>query len=137
MYRTKDVRKAIIPKFDSSKQDLFVHWYKLFCSTWAVGCSSCPPYESAQEDIIYGAWWMLLQVNAPWIVSCLVRFTLHSFFRERFLRVPKRYSAVEGCPPNAGYPQAPSPCKCNPPPHPPPAKLGVLQPFKTSWLENT
>ena len=29
----KDFRKATIPKFDSAKQDSFVHWYKLFCST--------------------------------------------------------------------------------------------------------
>ncbi|KAI2495081.1 hypothetical protein MHU86_19436 [Fragilaria crotonensis] len=36
----KDFRKASIPKFDSSKNDSFVHWYKLFCSTclqWECG----------------------------------------------------------------------------------------------------
>jgi hypothetical protein len=52
----KDFRKANIPKFDSSRNDSFVHWYKLFCSTclqWGVWC---PPYESAQEDSIHGKW---------------------------------------------------------------------------------
>jgi hypothetical protein len=37
--RFKDFRKATIPKFDSSKNDSFVHWFKLFCSTclqWGV-----------------------------------------------------------------------------------------------------
>lgn len=33
----KDFCKASIPKFDSSKNDLFVHWYnKLFCSTCLI-----------------------------------------------------------------------------------------------------
>jgi hypothetical protein len=50
----KDFRKASIPRFDASKNDSFVHWYKLFCSTclqWGVWC---PLYESAQEDSIHG-----------------------------------------------------------------------------------
>ena len=29
----KDFQKANIPRFDSQKQDLFVHWYMFFCST--------------------------------------------------------------------------------------------------------
>ena len=59
----KDFRKAVIPKFDSQCQDSFVHWYKLFCSTclqWGVWC---PPYESAQEDMVHGAWWNLLPAS--------------------------------------------------------------------------
>lgn len=56
----KDFRKITIPKFDASKNDSFVHWYKLLVSTclqWGVWC---PPYESIQEDNIYGCWWTSL-----------------------------------------------------------------------------
>ena len=31
--RYKDFRKASFQKFDSSQQDSFIHWYKLFCAT--------------------------------------------------------------------------------------------------------
>jgi hypothetical protein len=44
----EDFRKASIPKFDLSRNDSFVHWYKLFCSTclqWGVWC---PPYDPRQ-----------------------------------------------------------------------------------------
>jgi hypothetical protein len=47
----KDFWKAQIPKFDS-----FVHWYKLFCSKCLQWVVWCPPYESAKEDAIHGAW---------------------------------------------------------------------------------
>ena len=56
----KDFRKVVIPKFDASKNDSFVHWYKLLVSTclqWGVWC---PPYESVQEENIYGCWWTSL-----------------------------------------------------------------------------
>jgi hypothetical protein len=56
----KDFRKVVIPKFDASRNDSFVHWYKLLVSTclqWGVWC---PPYESVQEENIYGCWWTSL-----------------------------------------------------------------------------
>ena len=56
----KDFRKVTIPKFDASRNDSFVHWYKFLVSTclqWGVWC---PPYESVEEDNVHGCWWMLL-----------------------------------------------------------------------------
>ena len=56
----KDFRKVVIPTFNASKNDSFVHWYKLLVSTclqWGVWC---PPYESVQEENIYGCWWLSL-----------------------------------------------------------------------------
>ena len=41
--RFKDFRKAIIPKFDSSRNDSFIHWYKLFCSICLQWGIWCPP----------------------------------------------------------------------------------------------
>jgi hypothetical protein len=100
----KDFRKAIIPKFDSSKQDSFVHWYKLFCSTclqWGVWC---PPYESAQEDNIYGAWWVLLPASVRTVDRFMSGLIYSALILERtFPEGSKEISAVEGCPPNAGY----------------------------------
>jgi hypothetical protein len=55
----KDFRKVVIPKFEAGKNS-FVHWYKILVSTclqWGVWC---PPYESVQEDNIYGCWWLML-----------------------------------------------------------------------------
>ncbi len=100
----KDFRKAVIPKFDSQRQDSFVHWYKLFCSTclqWGVWC---PPYESAQEDMVHGAWWNLLPASvrqADRFMSGLIYSAL--ILDSTFPAGTKEYSAVEGCPPNAGY----------------------------------
>ena len=100
----KDFRKATIPKFDSSKQDSFVHWYKLFCSTclqWGVWC---PPYESAQEDNIHGSWWTLLPASvraADRFMSGLIYSAL--ILDTTFPTGSKELNAVEGCPPNAGY----------------------------------
>ncbi|KAI2491619.1 hypothetical protein MHU86_22936 [Fragilaria crotonensis] len=100
----KDFRKAVIPKFDSQRQDSFVHWYKLFCSTclqWGVWC---PPYESAQEDMVHGAWWNLLPASvrqADRFMSGLIYSAL--ILDSTFPAGTREYSAVEGCPPNAGY----------------------------------
>lgn len=100
----KDFRKAIIPKFDSLKQDSFVHWYKMFCSTclqWGVWC---PPYESAQEDNIYGAWWMLLPASVRTVDRFMSGLIYSALILEKtFPEGSKEISAVEGCPPNAGY----------------------------------
>lgn len=100
----KDFRKAVIPKFDSQRQDSFVHWYKLFCSTclqWGVWC---PPYESAQEDMVHGAWWNLLPASvrqADRFMSGLIYSAL--ILDSTFPAGTREFSAVEGCPPNAGY----------------------------------
>jgi hypothetical protein len=49
----KDFRKASIPKFDPSKNASFVHWCKLFCSTFLQWGVWCPSYESAHENSIH------------------------------------------------------------------------------------
>jgi hypothetical protein len=100
----KDFRKATIPKFDSSKNDSFVHWFKLFCSTclqWGVWC---PPYESAQEDSIHGAWWPWLPASVrekDSFMSGLIYTALNQ--ESTFPSGSREQSAVEGCPPQAGY----------------------------------
>ena len=119
----KDFRKASIPKFDSSKNDSFVHWYKLFCSTclqWGVWC---PPYESAQEDSIHGKWWSWLPASVrknDSFMSGLIYTALTQV--STFPSGSREQSAVEGCPP-------PSRVSCgvfvvSPPP--PPPSLSVL-----------
>jgi hypothetical protein len=100
----KDFRKASIPKFDSSKNDSFVHWYKLFCSTclqWGVWC---PPYESAQEDSLHGKWWTLLPASVrekDAFMSGLIYTALNQ--ESTFPNGSREQGAVEGCPPQAGY----------------------------------
>jgi hypothetical protein len=102
--RFKDFRKATIPKFDSSKNDSFVHWFKLFCSTclqWGVWC---PTYESAQEDSIHGAWWPCLPASVrekDSFMSGLIYTALNQ--ESTFPSGSREQSAVEGCPPQAGY----------------------------------
>ena len=100
----KDFRKAIIPKFDLLKQDSFVHWYKMFCCTCLQWGIWCPPCESAQEDNIYGAWWMLLPASVRTndrFMSGLIYSAL--ILEKTFPEGSKEISAVEGGPPNAGY----------------------------------
>ena len=100
----KDFRKASIPKFDSSKNDSFVHWFKLFCSTclqWGVWC---PPYESAEEDSIHGKWWNLLPASVrekDAFMSGLIYTALCQ--DSTFPSGSREQGAVEGCPPQAGY----------------------------------
>jgi hypothetical protein len=100
----KDFRKASIPKFDSSKNDSFVHWYKLFCSTclqWGVWC---PPYESAEEDSIHGKWWNSLPASVraqDAFMSGLIYTALNQ--ESTFPSGSREHAAVEGCPPQAGY----------------------------------
>jgi hypothetical protein len=53
--RYKDFHKTIVQKFDSSHQDSFIHWYKLFCSTCLQWGIWCPPYESVEQDNIHGS----------------------------------------------------------------------------------
>jgi hypothetical protein len=56
----KDFQTASLHKFDLSKQESFIHWYKLFCATCLQWSIWCPPYESVLEDHIHGCWWNLL-----------------------------------------------------------------------------
>ncbi|KAI2506528.1 hypothetical protein MHU86_7938 [Fragilaria crotonensis] len=100
----KDFRKASIPKFDLSKNDSFVHWYKLFCSTclqWGVWC---PPYELAQEDSIHGKWWLWLPASVREKDSFMSGLIYTALTQEStFPNGSREQSAVEGCPPQAGY----------------------------------
>jgi hypothetical protein len=96
----KDFCKANIPKYDSTKNDSFVHWYKLFCSTclqWGVWC---PPYESAQEDSIHGKWWTWLPASVrekDAFMSGLIYTALNQ--DSTFPSGSREQGAVEGCPP--------------------------------------
>ena len=102
--RFKDFRKAEIPKFDSSKNESFVHWYKLFCSTclqWGIWCT---PYESALEDHPHGAWWKMLPMSVRNNESFMAHLIYSVLIRETTFPLNSReHDAVEGCPPNAGY----------------------------------
>ena len=114
----KDFRKASIPKFDSSRNDSFVHWYKLFCSTclqWGVWC---PPYESAQEDSIHGKWWTLLPASVrekDAFMSGLIYTALNQ--ESTFPNGSREQGAVEGCPPS-GISRRVLPLSFAPPPSP-------------------
>ena len=100
----KDFNKIVIPKFDSSRGDSFVQWYKLLvssCLQWGVWC---PPYESVEEDNIYGAWWELL----PQSVRDKESFMGHLIYTllikpETFPHNSKELAAVEGSSANRGF----------------------------------
>jgi hypothetical protein len=100
----KDFRKVTIPKFDASKNDSFVHWYKFLVSTclqWGVWC---PPYESVEEDNVYGSWWNSL----PQSVRDQKSFMGHLLYSllikpETFPSNSRELEAVEGSTANAGY----------------------------------
>ena len=100
----KDFRKVTIPKFDSSKNDSFVHWYKHLVSTCLQWGIWCPPYESIEEDKVYGAWWPLL----PQSVRDQKSFMGHLLYSlllkpETFPANSREMEAVEGSIANAGY----------------------------------
>ncbi|KAI2509024.1 hypothetical protein MHU86_5400 [Fragilaria crotonensis] len=100
----KDFRKITLPKFDSSKNDSFVHWYKLLVSTCLQYGVWCPPYESVEEDNIYGAWWKRL----PQSVKDQEAFMAHLLYTvlirpETFPPNSRELEAVEGSSANAGY----------------------------------
>jgi hypothetical protein len=96
----KDFRKVTIPKFDSTKQDSFVHRYKSFCSTWLQWGVWCPLYESAQARGQY--LWIL--VESPPCIRPRSRLLyvwsdlLCSSFGYHFPSGSKEQSAIEGCP---------------------------------------
>jgi hypothetical protein len=85
----KDFRKASIPKFDSSKNDSFVHWYKLFCSTCLQWGMWCPPYESAQEDSIYGKWWL-------WLPALFKSGRSAIYLQQRIKQIITEYTDIKG-----------------------------------------
>jgi Reverse transcriptase (RNA-dependent DNA polymerase) len=100
----KDFRKATIHKFDSAKQDSFIHWFKLFCATCLQWGIWCPPYESVQEDAIYGCWWSLLPASVRAQSAFMGSLMYSALSMESVFPVGSReHGAVQGCPPNAGY----------------------------------
>ena len=102
--RFKDFRKAIIPKFDSGRNESFVHWNKLLCSICLQWGIWCPPYESAQEDNIHGAWWKLLPMSVRNNKSFMAHLIYSVLIRDTTFPINSReHDAIEGCPPNVGY----------------------------------
>ncbi|KAI2495399.1 hypothetical protein MHU86_19113 [Fragilaria crotonensis] len=103
--RYKDFRKAAFQRFDSSCQDSFIHWYKLFCATCLQWGIWCPPYESVQEDNVHGSWWTLLPAasvrNQEAFMSSLLYVVLSA--ETVFPNGSREHSAIQGCSANAGY----------------------------------
>lgn len=102
--RYKDFRKAAFQRFDSSRQDSFIHWYKLFCATCLQWGIWCPPYESVQEDNVHGSWWNLLPAsvrNQEAFMSSLLYGVLST--ETVFPNGSREHSAIQGCSANAGY----------------------------------
>jgi hypothetical protein len=100
----KDFWKITLPKFDSSKNDSFVHWYKLLVSTCLQYGVWCPPYESVEEDNVYGAWWNML----PQSIKDKEAFMAHLLYTvlirpEIFPSNSRELEAVEGSSADAGY----------------------------------
>jgi hypothetical protein len=100
----KDFRKATFQKFDSSRQDSFIHWYKLFCATCLQWGLWCPPYESVEEDNVHGLWWTLCPAsvrNQEAFMSSLLYGVLS--LDTVFPSGSREDSAVQGCSANVGY----------------------------------
>jgi len=100
----KDFRKATFQKFDSGRQDSFIHWYKLFCATCLQWGLWCPPYESVEEDNIHGCWWTLLPASVraqESFMSSLLYGVLS--LDSVFPFGTREHSAIQGCTANAGY----------------------------------
>ena len=100
----KDFRKTIVQKYDSSRQDSFIPWYKLFCATCLQWGLWCPPYESVEQDNVYGSWWLLLPASVraqDTFMSSLLYGVLSQ--ESVFPAGSKEHSAVQGCAANAGY----------------------------------
>lgn len=102
--RYKDFRKTIVPKYDSSRQDSFIHWYKLFCATCLQWGLWCPPYESVEQDNIHGSWWMMLPASVRAQDTFMSSLLYGVLSQETVFPVgSKEHSAVQGCAANAGY----------------------------------
>ena len=100
----KDFRKATFQKFDSGRQDSFVHWYKLFCATCLQWGLWCPPYESVEEDNIHGCWWTLLPASVRAQEAFMSSLLYGVLSLDSIFPVGTReHSAVQGCTANAGY----------------------------------
>jgi hypothetical protein len=100
----KDFRKATFQKFDSGRQDSFVHWYKLFCATCLQWGLWCPPYESVQEDNIHGCWWNLLPASVRAQEAFMSSLLYGVLSLDSVFPVGTReHSAIQGCNANAGY----------------------------------
>jgi hypothetical protein len=99
----KEFHKTTFQKFDSSRQDSFIHWYKLFCSTclqWGLWC----PLMSQSKKIIF----MDAGGIASLPQSIAKRHSWHhlSMLSCRWNRSSpptKEHGIVHGCPANAGY----------------------------------
>ena len=102
--RNKDFRKTNVQKFDSSRQDSFIHWYKLFCSTCLQWGLWCPPYESVEQDNIHGSWWLMLPASVR-AQDTFMSSLLYGVLSQEtvFPAGSKEHSAVQGCAANAGY----------------------------------
>ena len=99
----KDFRKVVIPKFDASKNDSFVHWYKLLVSTclqWGVWC---PPYESVQEENIYGCWWTFLPQSVRNQQAFMGNLLYLLIKPDTFPANSRELEAVESSSANQGY----------------------------------
>ena len=100
----KDFNKLVIPKLDTLRGDSFVHWYKLLCSSclqWGVWC---PPYESIEEDNIYGAWWDFLPASVRDKESCMGHLIYTLLIRpEAFPSNSREAAAVQSSNANKGY----------------------------------
>ncbi|KAI2504149.1 hypothetical protein MHU86_10263 [Fragilaria crotonensis] len=99
----KDFRKASIPKFDSSKNDSFVHWYKLFCSTclqWECGAHHMNRHKRIRF-MENGGFGFLSVREKDSFMSGLIYTALTQ--ESTFPNGSREQSAVEGCPPQAGY----------------------------------
>jgi hypothetical protein len=100
----KDFRKTTVQKYDSLRQDSFIHWYKLFCATCLQWGLWCPPYESVEQDNVHGSWWLLLPASVraqDTFMSSLLYGVLSQ--ESVFPAGSKEHSAVQGCTANAGF----------------------------------
>jgi hypothetical protein len=101
----KEFRKTTFQKFDSSRQDSFIHWYKLCCSTCLQWGLWCPPYESIEEDNIYGCWWnrILASVRSQKAFMASLIYAVLSLEWVFPTHTKEHGILVHGCPANAGY----------------------------------
>ena len=102
--RYKDFQKTIVQRYDSSRQDSFIHWYKLFCATCLQWGLWCPPYESVEQDNVHGSWWLLLPASVR-AQDTFMSSLLYGVLSQEtvFPAGSKEHSAVQGCTANAGY----------------------------------
>ena len=100
----KDFRKVVIPTFNASKNDSFVHWYKLLTSTCLQWGMWCPPYESVHEENVYGGWWLSLPQSVR-NQKAFMGNVLYSLLikPDTFPANSRKLEAVESSSANQGY----------------------------------